>query len=74
MAKVQNTAAVIEAQHLDHRYRVGQRVSFSQGGGARFTVVRLMPPRGKIYSYRIKGDAETYERAADESQLTAMFD
>jgi hypothetical protein len=62
-----------------HRFRVGQRVSFTGSliygapSSAAFTVTRLMPPVGNVFSYRIKGDADTYERMAEERQLTAAF-
>lgn len=62
-----------------HRFRVGQRVTFAGGaiygmaGSSTFTVTRLMPPVGGVFGYRIKGDADTYERSADERQLSAAF-
>jgi hypothetical protein len=67
------------AARPSHRFRVGQRVSFTGGlvygapSSASFTVTRLMPPVGKVFSYRIKGDADTYERTAEERQLAAAF-
>lgn len=58
-----------------HRFRVGQRVKYLGMGvygappSAAFVVVRLMPPVDKVFHYRIKGDADAYERIADERQL-----
>ena len=55
------------------RFKVGQRVSLSMAPG-RYTITRLMPPVLGVVSYRIKGDTENYERAANEGQLTALFE
>lgn len=55
------------------RFKVGQRVSLSIAPG-RYTVTRLLPPVLGVVSYRIKGDTESYERAANEGQLTPLFE
>ena len=58
-----------------HKFTVGQTVFFTgammgranAGGGYR--VVRLLPPDGGDFQYRIKSAGEAYERVAKESQL-----
>jgi hypothetical protein len=58
-----------------HKYTVGQTVYFAgammgrgtAGGGYR--VIRLLPPDGGDFQYRIKSATEAYERVAKESQL-----
>ena len=55
------------------RFTIGQRVSLSNAPG-QFTVTRLMPPVLGVVSYRIKGDTENYERAANEGQLMPLFE
>jgi hypothetical protein len=58
-----------------HKFTVGQTVYFTgamlgranAGGGYR--VVRLLPPDGGDFQYRIKSATEAYERVAKESQL-----
>lgn len=60
------------------KFVVGQRVLFTPGPqnprtapAARFTVVRVLPGDGVQRAYRIKADAESYERVAEENQLAA---
>ncbi len=58
-----------------HKYSIGQAVYFTSSMGGRtgssgsYRVVRLLPPEGDDYQYRIKSIAEAYERVARESQL-----
>jgi hypothetical protein len=60
------------------KFAVGQRVDFTPGSlnprapaSARFTIIRVLPGDGVRHAYRIKSDAETFERVAEENQLTA---
>ncbi|MDX2233724.1 MAG: hypothetical protein NW200_04425 [Hyphomonadaceae bacterium] len=60
------------------KFVVGQRVAFTPSAmnprtaaAARFTVVRVLPGDGARHAYRIKSDAENYERVAEENQLAA---
>jgi hypothetical protein len=59
----------------EHKFKVGQSVSFMSGpfgrGGANgiYTVTQLLPPEGDDYQYRIKTAHEPHERVAKESQL-----
>jgi hypothetical protein len=60
------------------KFAVGQRVDFTPGSlnprtpaSARFTIVRVLPGNGVRHSYRIKSDAETFERVAEENQLAS---
>ena len=58
-----------------HKYAVGQTVFYTSGmigranGSGSYQVVRLLPPDGGDYQYRIKSVGEAYERVAKESQL-----
>ena len=55
------------------KFRLGQRVGYSMAPG-RYTITRLMPPVLGIVSYRIKGDTDTFERAANEGQLSSLYE
>ena len=61
---------------MSHKFPIGASVTYdggSQKGGARgsYTVVRQLPvERDNRIVYRIKGVAETFERNADEYQLS----
>jgi hypothetical protein len=58
-----------------HKYNVGQTVYYTSGlvgrhgGSGTYRVVRLLPPDGNDFQYRIKSVSEAYERVAKESQL-----
>ena len=58
-----------------HKFSVGQTVYFTGAMMGRasatsgYRVVRLLPPDGGDYQYRIKSVGEAYERVAKESQL-----
>ena len=58
-----------------HKYQVGETVFYTSGmagrgnGTGSYQVVRLLPPDGNDFQYRIKSLAESYERVAKESQL-----
>jgi len=59
----------------EHKFKVGQSVSFTSGpfgrGGANGTykVTQLLPPEGDDYQYKIKSATEPHERVVKESQL-----
>lgn len=61
---------------MPHKYNVGTSVYFQGGGmmpGARSTykIVRQLPvERDNRLTYRIKNVAESFERIADEEQLS----
>lgn len=61
---------------MAHRYSVGTQVYFSptfNSGAARgrYTIVRTLPiENDNRISYRIKSVAETFERIAEEYQLS----
>lgn len=64
------------SKHLQaHKYQVGQTVFYTSGmagrgnGTGSYQVVRLLPPDGTDFQYRIKSLGEAYERVARESQL-----
>lgn len=65
----------MEGPVQDHKFKVGQSVSFSSGpfgrGGTNGTykVTQLLPLEGDDYQYRIKSAAEPHERVVKESQL-----
>jgi hypothetical protein len=69
---------VMEGSAHEHKYRVGQSVSFTSGpfgrGGANgiYKVMHLLPPEGDDYQYRIKSANEPHERVVKESQLSRV--
>jgi hypothetical protein len=68
----------MEGPVQDHKFKVGQSVSFSSGpfgrGGSNgiYKVIQLLPPEGDDYQYRIKSAAEPHERVVKESQLSRV--
>jgi hypothetical protein len=57
-----------------HKYSIGEIVLFTSGAVGRpangsYEVVRLLPPEGDDFQYRIKRAGESFERVAKESQL-----
>ncbi len=62
---------------MRHKFRIGESVYFTAGNGARpaatgtYEIIRLLPTDGDDCQYRIKSTAETFERVAKESQLSA---
>ena len=62
----------------EHKFKVGQSVSFTSGpfgrGGATsvYKIVQLLPPEGDDNQYRIKSAAEPHERVVKESQLSRI--
>ncbi len=58
-----------------HRYTLGQTVRYIAGplnranAGGTFKIVKLLPPDGDEYTYRIRNQGEAFERVAKESQL-----
>jgi len=59
-----------------HKYKVGQAVDLSPGRWSvpastrAYKIVRLLPIEGGQLTYRVKSEAETFERIAKESELT----
>jgi hypothetical protein len=59
----------------DHKFKVGQTVSYLsgfRGGGLRsdlFKIMQCLPPQGGDYQYRITGGNEPHDRVAKESEL-----
>jgi hypothetical protein len=66
---------MMEGSVYEHKYKVGQSVSFTSGpfgrGGTNgvYKVTQLLPPEGDDYQYRIKNANEPHERVVKESQL-----
>jgi hypothetical protein len=60
---------------LEHKFRIGQAVSFSPGRGVdhrskgRYTIVRLLPIEGNAPQYRIKNTVDGHERMVREGEL-----
>jgi len=58
-----------------HKYKVGQAVDLSPGRWSvparAYKIMRLLPIEGGHLMYRVKSEAETFERIAKESELTA---
>ena len=67
-----------EASVPEHKFKVGQSVSFMSGpfgrGGTNgiYKITQLLPPEGDDYQYRIKNGDELYERVVKESQLNRI--
>jgi hypothetical protein len=62
---------------MKHRFSAGQRVRFSSGrgtmpsGSGSFKIVTALPiERAGEVRYRIKSEAENFERVADEMNLS----
>ena len=59
----------------DHKFKVGQSVSFTSGpfgrGGTNgiYKVTQLLQSEGDDFQYRIKSASEPHERVVKESQL-----
>lgn len=59
-----------------HKFKVGEVVDFNQRRLAlptvrgRYEIVRLLPSDGSQFQYRIKACGESFERMAQESQLS----
>jgi hypothetical protein len=68
----------MEGSVQDHKFKVGQSVSFTSGpfgrGGTNgiYTITQLLPPEGDDYQYRIKSAREPHERVVKESQLNRV--
>ncbi len=66
---------VMEVCVHEHKFKVGQSVSFTSGpfgrGGTNviYKITQLLPPEGDNYQYRIKNANEPHERVVKESQL-----
>ena len=62
----------------DHRFKIGQTVSYTSGPFGRATVTgvykitQLLPPEGEDHQYRIKSASEPHERVVKESQLARV--
>ena len=58
-----------------HKFTLGQTVHYvsnmlgRKAAGGTYRIVRLLPPDGDDFQYRIKSVSEAYERVAKESQL-----
>ena len=75
---VRNAVAVMEGSVQDHKFKVGQSVSFTSGpfgrGGTNgiYKVTQLLPLDGDDFQYRIKSASEPHERVVKESQLNRV--
>jgi hypothetical protein len=72
---VRVAGGTMESSVREHKFRVGQTVSFTSGPFGRasttgvYMVTQLLPPEGDDYQYRIKNADEPHERVVKESQL-----
>jgi hypothetical protein len=70
--------APMEGSVQDHKFKIGQSVSFTSGpfgrGGTNgiYKVTQLLPPEGDDFQYRIKSASEPHERVVKESQLNRV--
>jgi hypothetical protein len=68
----------MEGSVQDHKFKVGQSVSFTSGPFGRgstnglYKVTQLLPPEGDDYQYRIRSASEPHERVVKESQLNRV--
>ena len=59
-----------------HKFKVGQMIDFAPArpgvptSGRQYKIVRLLPPEGGEFQYRIKSVYEAVERMARESELS----
>jgi hypothetical protein len=58
-----------------HKFKVGQWVNFGakvgmQASRSGYKIVRLLPPEGGQFLYRIKSGGEAFERVAREQDLS----
>ena len=59
---------------VQHKFKVGQLVNYHAKVGvpassSGYQIVRLLPPEGGHFLYRIKSAGETFERVAREQDL-----
>ena len=63
----------MEGSVHEHKFKVGQSVSFTSGPSGRggtnsiYKVTQLLPPEGDDHQYRIKNADEPHERVIKES-------
>lgn len=63
------------SQQVQHKFIVGQEVSFSPGkrsmsaSSRSYKIIRRLPIEGGEVMYRIKSAAEQFERVARESEI-----
>jgi hypothetical protein len=68
----------MEGSVKDHKFKIGQSVSFTSGpfdrGGVNgiYKVTQLLPREGEDYQRRINSAAEPHERVVKESQLSRI--
>lgn len=60
-----------------HRFQIGQNVRLSlgtihQGKSIICKIVQLLPFDGLSFQYRVKGSEESFDRVANEHDLTAV--
>ena len=73
-----NAVDPMEGAVPEHKFKVGQSVSFMSGpfgrGGANsiYKVTQLLPSEGDDCQYRIKNADEPHERVVKESQLNRI--
>lgn len=64
----------------EHRYSLGQRVVLSPGfgyarkPGAIYQIVALLPQDRSHFQYKIRSNAEAFDRVAAENELTPQAD
>jgi hypothetical protein len=69
---------MMECAVREHKFKVGQSVSFMSGSFGRggtnglYKVMQLLPPEGDDCQYRIKNADEPHERVVKESQLNRI--
>ena len=56
------------------KFSAGQRVSIARGGGfgapaGTFRIVSVLPREAGPQQYRVRADAESFERVVDEARL-----
>jgi hypothetical protein len=66
------------SQPAQHKFRIGQEVSFSPAklslpsSSRSYKIVRRLPREGGEFMYRIKSAAELFERVARESEIKKL--
>jgi hypothetical protein len=75
---VRGVLQMTEGSVDEHKFKVGQSVSYASGpfgrGGSNrvYTITQLLPLEGDDYQYRIKSANEPHERVVKESQLSRV--
>jgi hypothetical protein len=75
---LQRNARPIRYETATHLFTTGQTVRFKGGFGLQsqpahtYRITGMLPPKGDSQQYRMRNDAENYERVATQDSLEAV--